>query len=321
MRVNGIHNIAPFCAPLTIEKNKEDIARAVKPSAGSGDDYSALNHLSFLGKIIRFDNYIGRKNDKLTNPANRASNLFAMQYFLNLPMDEDASQDIASVLNSAYIIQNSAAFVYERFDNIYNDTYNVICDVYKNLRKDNTSRNCFKIDNKLIELDKKGNLLRETTFRNNFPEIIRNYKNNSVIFIESKKDCDKLEDFTVYFKCKNIDDAECIKAREAFTFKEGKPYRYCAAVEKDVSSDRLVADRAYTYNGDMLSGYDLYLTVAGGVEYSGEYYEFRPKINADYLPVFNESAPVRFVTNKIVSGGHLIHSNQEIVLSEYLKKV
>lgn len=315
MRVTGIYNNASLQTPFKTKKYKEASSCTVETNCKSKDNYS--NYLPFLGNIIYFNKYSGNTSGPIKQ--HNDSDFFSVQYFLNLPVVDDTPQDIVSIFNSAYAIRNTIGSVSDRFDNIYNDTFATICDVCKNLLMDNSSWRCFKDNNKFVELDKKGKLLRETTFRDDFPQIIRDYKNNRVIFVESKKKDGNIKDFTVCLKCKDIDDPECIKSRESFSFKAGKPYRYCVSVSKDVYSDRFTANRAYTYKNNALVGYDSHLSIAAGTEYSREYYEFLPRVNEGHLPIYSESIPARFVANKVVTKGYLIHSNEEIVLSRYLK--
>lgn len=319
MRVTGIYNNVSLRTPLKTKKQKEVGSCPPDTNCKGKNNYPNISGLPFLGNIIYINDYIGEKNGKSIKSSNGAADFFTVQYFLNLPVADDAPQDIVSIFNSAYAIKNTIASVSDKFDNIYSDTFATICDVYENLIVDNSSWHCFKDGNQLVELDKRGNLLRETTFRDDFPEIIRDYKNNQVIFIESKKKDGSIKDFTVCLKCKNIDDPECIKSKESFSFKDGKPYRYCVSVSKDIYSDGFTASKAYTYKDNVLTGYDSQLTIAGGTEYSSKYYEFLPRINEGHLPIYGESVPVRYVTNKVVAKGYLIHSNEEIVLSRYLK--
>jgi len=240
-----------------------------------------------------------------------------------------ASADILALFNEAEKTTSAFLPILDEAENIHsyakntiskvNDTYLEVC--ISNNRDFSRGTLRIKDDNGVIKteaaFDRDGNL-----------EIIKDYKNDSVIYFDKLPSLElkseytynknSAKEFTVLLGCENMANDAAIAAKESFSFDSGTLRRYTGSCTSDIKYDRFYSDFAYTFKRGILKAFDLKYTVAAGTEYSNKCFMFDCE-HYDYncTAALSNASPARYVENKVFYNGAIRHSTKELRFSDY----
>ncbi len=305
MRITGacFNNSILYSRPLALKRNNNSnkVCNKVQQPAFTP---------SFLG-IINFktakDTYNTKHESKRT-----------LNYEFTPENYPDIPEKYLFLFDNVKFIKNSISPILDNFEDVYNYADNVISKVNENydlLCKSalNTPRSGI-----LDEVDDNGITGRSTKFDNcGSPEIIRDYINKRVILFDNSKEDSKNRKYTVFLDCEDVNNPETIKAKKSYTFESGMLSRYTGECTMDINPYCFVADEAFTFKRNVFKSYDKHLTVAGGAEYSSEYYEFKLHPSLSYYCAPKEAEFRRFVKNKVSANNIIRYSTDEFLMSQY----